>query len=64
MSGRIMELSYKTKLLTGSPNGEPAYQKIYTKLVVEECANWINDNVGLITQEARTDLYKHFGVEE
>lgn len=26
--------------------------------------NWINDNVGLIDEEARADLLKHFGVEE
>lgn len=34
------------------------------ELIVRECAVWINDNLGLVDEEARKDLFKHFGVEE
>lgn len=34
------------------------------ELIVRECAVWINDNLGLVDEEARKDLLKHFGVEE
>jgi hypothetical protein len=37
--------------------------KKFAELIVKECADWTNENVGLITPEARQDLYKHFGVE-
>ena len=36
----------------------------FAELIVRECAEWVNDNVGLIDEEARADLLKHFGVEE
>ena len=38
--------------------------KTYTKLVVEETLNWVNNNVGLITSEARADLNKHLGIKK
>lgn len=34
--------------------------QIFAELIVEECANWIDANVGMITPEARADLLKHF----
>ena len=34
----------------------------FAELIVEECANWINENVGMIDEDARADLYKHFGI--
>ena len=34
------------------------------ELIVRECAEWVNDNLGLVDEEARKDLLKHFGVEE
>ena len=37
--------------------------KVYTKLVVEETVKWVNDNVGLVTDEARKDLHKHLGIK-
>ena len=37
--------------------------KVYTKLVVQETVKWVNDNVGLITDEARKDLHKHLGIK-
>ena len=40
------------------------YDQVFAELIVRECAEWVNDNVGLIDEEARADLLKHFGVEE
>ncbi len=36
----------------------------FAELIVKECANWINDNVGLVDERARVDLLKHFGVSD
>tara|TARA_R110000868_G_C10315677_1_gene712581 strand:+ start:272 stop:481 length:210 start_codon:yes stop_codon:yes gene_type:complete len=35
----------------------------FAELIVRECANWVNNNLGLVDEEARADLLKHFGVE-
>jgi len=35
----------------------------FAELIVQECADWIDSNVGMIDEEARRDLLKHFGVE-
>ena len=40
------------------------FSEKYMELVVKECAGWVNDNVGLIDEEAKADLLKHFGVGE
>lgn len=46
----------------------PDYNKIrnekFAELIVRECAEWVNDNLGLVDEEAKADLLKHFGVEE
>ena len=36
----------------------------FTELIIRECGEWVNDNLGLLDEEARADLLKHFGVEE
>ena len=36
----------------------------FAELIVKECSKWVNDNVGLIDEEAKADLLKHFGVKE
>ena len=36
----------------------------FAELIILECADWINENVGLIDEAALADLFKHFGVEE
>jgi len=36
----------------------------FAELIVRECAEWVNDNVGLIDEEDRADLLKHFGVKK
>jgi len=38
--------------------------KKFTQLIVAECVTWVNDNLGMVDEEARADLLKHFGVEE
>jgi hypothetical protein len=63
MNERIRELAKEARLLTGWPVGEVEYQE-FAELIVRECAEWVNDNIGLIDEEARADLLKHFGVEE
>jgi hypothetical protein len=37
--------------------------EIFAQLIVQECGQWVNDNLGLLDEEARSDLLKHFGVE-
>ena len=32
------------------------------ELIIKECVGWVNDNVGLIDEETKADLLKHFGV--
>jgi tRNA A37 threonylcarbamoyladenosine dehydratase len=36
----------------------------FAELIVRECAEWVNDNVGLIDQKALADLLKHFGLKD
>ena len=36
----------------------------FAQLIIKECSKWVNDNVGLIDEEAKADLLRHFGVEE
>ena len=39
-------------------------REMFAELIIDECANWINENVGMINEDARADLHKHFGVEK
>ena len=43
---------------------EPTDLEKFAELIVKECADWINDNVGLIDEEAKADLLKHFGTRK
>ena len=36
----------------------------YKELIVRECIDWIDSNVGMIDEEARRDLLKHFGIQD
>ena len=38
--------------------------RMFARLIVRECGEWVNDNLGLLDEEARADLFKHFGIEE
>jgi hypothetical protein len=40
------------------------FNEKFAQLIVRECGQWVNDNLGLLDEEARADLLKHFGVEE
>ena len=35
----------------------------FVELIVREGALWVNDNVGLLEEEAKADLLKHFGIK-
>ena len=75
MNKRIKELAKKAGfILWGSESWNPGdtidwscrYDDEltkYTELIIKECSKWVNDNVGLIDEEAKADLLKHFGVE-
>ena len=57
---------YNTRIATEGQDNVLFYQirdDKFAELVVQECAEWVNDNVGLIDEEARANLLKHFGVE-
>ena len=38
--------------------------KKFAELIIKECSEWVNDNVGLVDEKAKADLLKHFGVKE
>ena len=67
MNKRIQELAEQAYGIDDSkpfhPSALVALEK-FAELIVEECADWIDSNVGMIDEEARRDLLKHFGVEE
>jgi hypothetical protein len=66
MNERIIELAEQagyTKDMFGVGHWDMPECKKFAQLIVRECAVWVNDNVGLIDEEAKADLLKHFGVE-
>ena len=66
MNERIKELAARSNF-GHMENGEVVYDhrlEKFAELIVQECAEWVNDNVGLIDEEARADLLKHFGIKE
>jgi hypothetical protein len=64
MNERIRELALQVDLMKYPSDGINIRIEKFAELIVRECAEWVNDNVGLIDEEARADLLKHFGVEE
>jgi hypothetical protein len=40
------------------------FEQKFAELIVRECGQWVNDNLGLLDEEARADLLKHFGVKK
>jgi len=69
MNQRIQKLFLEAqKSVQFLANSEESKQRIvmerFAELIVDECANWINENVGMIDEDARADLHKHFGVEK
>jgi hypothetical protein len=41
-----------------------AFDEVFAELIIKECGKWVNDNVGLLDEEAQADLLKHFGVKK
>ena len=69
MNQRIQKLFLEAQMsVQFLANSEESKQRIvmerFAELIVDECANWINENVGMIDEDARADLHKHFGVEK
>jgi hypothetical protein len=64
MNKRIRELAEQAEFSENDLHIQGDNFQYFAELIVKECADWTNENVGLITPEARKDLYKHFGVEE
>ena len=66
MNERIKELAEQTGFFNIFVEPQiyeftPEKMEKFAELIVNECADWINDNVGMIDEEARQDLLKHFG---
>jgi hypothetical protein len=68
MNERIKLLAEQCQLKSYGINGElldvDFDEEKFAELIVRECATWVNDNLGMVSEEARVDLLKHFGVEE
>ena len=68
MNERIREFAEQCQLKSYGINGElldvDFDEEKFAELIVRECATWVNDNLGMVSEEARVDLLKHFGVEE
>ena len=66
MNKRIQELAEQAYGIDDSkpfhPSALVALEK-FAELIVNECADWIDSNVGMIDEDARRDLLNHFGVE-
>ena len=60
----VAEAWKQRELITESRSLDEAFTSKFAELIVQECANWVNNNLGLVDEEARADLLKHFGVEE
>ena len=72
MNERIKELAVQAQVLAdkfqeqwkAGPSSEEFFHQKVAELIVQECTVWVNDNLGLVDEKAKTDLLKHFGVEE
>ena len=43
---------------------EDFFRVRFAELIVKDCIKWVNDNVGLVDDEAKAEMLKHFGIEE
>jgi hypothetical protein len=64
MNERIKELVEKSYIYDRQNDSSFFNKEKFAQLIVQECCQWVNDNLGLLDEEARADLLKHFGVEE
>lgn len=64
MKTRILDIALDC--IVASMNDDPhwvftnAELEKFGEMIVQECAEWINNNVGLVDEEAKADLLKHF----
>lgn len=66
MNQRIIELADRAveDISSGPWNISDEFCIKFAELIVRECAEWVNNNLGLVDEDAKADLLKHFGVEE
>ena len=62
MNERIYELAEQAGWDNHHSKFDTRIEK-FAELIIKDCAGWVNDNVGLIDEETKADLLKHFGVE-
>jgi hypothetical protein len=63
MNERMLEL-YTKVVGDDKLNFDSYLAEKFAELIVQECAEWVDHNLGLVDEEAKADLLKHFGVEE
>lgn len=59
---RIRQLILESGLVQYESDEKMQNAEQFARLVIEECADWINENVGMIDEEARECLLRHFGI--
>ena len=64
MNERIEGLWRNARIGSVNNHQNPEVLEKFAQLIIRECAEWVNNNVGLIDEAARADLLKYFGVEE
>jgi len=63
MNKRILEIAEKSYIYDRQNDSSFFNKELFAQLIVQECAEWVNHNLGLVNEEAKADLLKHFGVE-
>jgi hypothetical protein len=63
MNERMLELYIKV-VGDDKLNFDSYLAEKFAELIVRECAEWVDHNLGLVDEEAKADLLKHFGVAE
>jgi hypothetical protein len=69
MNERIKQLAIEANMISPESNGFDRTslsisQQKFAQLIIKECFSWVNDNVGLMDEETKADLLKHFGVKK
>ena len=65
MNERIRQLAEQASEIDGDDllYYNPVFAEKFAELIIKECYLWVNENVGMMSSEARQDLNKHFGIE-
>ena len=64
LAGKALDQAVPETWTTLTASDLTKFTEKFAELIVRECSKWINDNVGLLDEEAQADLLDHFGVEE